>query len=117
MNTPLIIAANDSLRGRLYAPNPYDQGSSYSHWDEVTYRTGTVNALMSPQFARAEAIHNPGPMMLGLFNDMGWVGNTIAHKRLKDSEDLVNPLAFNIKVLVTMALILPLSNLCTRMEI
>lgn len=98
MNTPSIIAVNDSLRGRLYAPNPYDEGSSYSHWDEVTYRTGTVNALMSPQFARAEAIHNPGPMMLGLFNDMGWVGNTIAHKRLKDSEDLVNPLAFNVKV-------------------
>jgi hypothetical protein len=98
MNSPSIIAVNDSLRARLYAPNPYDQGSSYSHWDEVTYRTGTVNALMSPQFARAEAIHNPGPIMLGFFNDMGWIGNTISHKRLKDTEDLVNPLSFAVKV-------------------
>lgn len=56
---------------RLYTPNPWNPGSSYSHLDEADFRN-SVNALMIPRIARAFAIHTPGPLLCGMFSDMGW---------------------------------------------
>lgn len=70
--------ANNSLNGfgvfhraKLFTPNPYRQGSSYSHVDLNTFNR-TVNALMVPNIASAFAVHSPGPLMCGIFSDMGW---------------------------------------------
>jgi hypothetical protein len=63
---------NQNVRPRLYAPTPWDSGSSYSHWDERSYTTGNRNALMTPAIAAATAIHTPGLTTLGFFQDMGW---------------------------------------------
>lgn len=57
---------------RLFAPNPFQEGSSYSHLDETTYPAGTANALMTPVLHPREVAHSPGPIMLGMFRDMGW---------------------------------------------
>jgi len=59
-------------RARLYSPNPWQEGSSNSHFDERTYAAGTVNALMTPVLNNGEAIHAPGPAMLAVFRDIGW---------------------------------------------
>jgi hypothetical protein len=67
-----VTAANGGSRARLYAPSPWEQGSSNSHFDENTYPTGTVNALMTPFLDNGESIHEPGPLTLALFRDIGW---------------------------------------------
>ncbi len=55
----------------LFAPDPFQEGSSYSHLDEDTY-LGGPNALMTPALPSGVAVHSPGPIMLGMFQDMGW---------------------------------------------
>ena len=67
--------ANSGTRPKLFAPTWWIQGSSYAHLDEETFRSGNPNSLMTPYFARAEAIHNPGSIALGMFEDMGWTIN------------------------------------------
>jgi len=57
---------------RIYAPNNWNGGSSYSHLNESTYSFGNENSLMTPFIGSAEAIHDPGPAMRGMFQDMGW---------------------------------------------
>lgn len=64
-------SANNEMRVPLYSPEPYTQGSSYSHLDQQNF-TGTPNALMRPQLERGLAAHSPGPVTCGLFRDMGW---------------------------------------------
>jgi hypothetical protein len=56
----------------LYAPATWEQGSSYSHLDETTYPAGNPNSLMTPQLGMGEAIHDPGPICMAIFSDMGW---------------------------------------------
>jgi hypothetical protein len=65
-------AANAGAAPRLYAPASWQQGSSYSHLDEATYPAGNVNSLMTPQIGYNESIHDPGPITLGMFKDLGW---------------------------------------------
>jgi hypothetical protein len=65
-------AANGGARPRLYAPNPWEGGSSISHLDETVYGTGTVNSLMTPVLSNQEVVHDPGPLTRGIFRDMGW---------------------------------------------
>lgn len=64
--------ANGGNRPRIYAPGSWNGGSSYSHLNEGTYPSGSINSLMTPFIAAAEAIHDPGPIVLGMFADMGW---------------------------------------------
>jgi len=65
-------AAGGGAPVRLYAPNPFQSGSSYSHLDESSYPRGSANALMTPQLSAGEAIHDPGPIALGMLSDMGY---------------------------------------------
>jgi hypothetical protein len=69
-------AANSGTRPSLYAPGSFQNGSSYSHLDENTYPPGNLNSLMTPFIGFAEVIHTPGPIMLGMFTDMGWGNQT-----------------------------------------
>ncbi len=64
--------ANGGTQPKLYAPATYSNGSSLSHWNESTFPSTNINALMTPQIGPGQAIHNPGPITLGLFEDMGW---------------------------------------------
>ncbi|HCZ07973.1 MAG TPA: hypothetical protein DHV07_02405 [Flavobacteriales bacterium] len=57
---------------KLYAPSFWEQGSSYSHFDESTYPAGNAHSLMTPQIGNGEAIHSPGAMCLGVLEDIGW---------------------------------------------
>lgn len=70
-NSPLAIQENGGVAPKTFAPSTFNPGSTYSHWDESTFN-GTPNALMTPQFGRGEAIHDPGTITLGFMEDMGW---------------------------------------------
>ena len=65
-------SANGGVRPRLYAPGTWSQGSSYSHLNEATYPAGNPNSLMTHAIGAAEAIHDPGPIVRGIFADEGW---------------------------------------------
>ena len=70
-NGPTAVAANGGNAPRLFSPNPWQPGSSYSHLDEATFNN-TVNALMTPALANGESLHYPGPVGLGMLADIGW---------------------------------------------
>ncbi len=59
-------------RAKLYAPSAWNGGSSNSHLDETAYPAATQNALMTPYLANGEVIHDPGPVALAIFRDIGW---------------------------------------------
>ncbi|MDE0682969.1 MAG: cadherin domain-containing protein, partial [Candidatus Poribacteria bacterium] len=67
--------ANGGILPHLYAPSSWEEGSSYTHLDEITFPAGTPNSLMTPHHDYQEAIHNPGPITLGMLEDMGWIIN------------------------------------------
>lgn len=68
-------AANGGVRPKLYAPGSWTPGSSYSHLDETTYGLGNVNSLMTPQISAQEVMRTPGPIVVGMFRDMGWIAS------------------------------------------
>lgn len=63
-------AANGGSSARLYAPDPWEEGSSYSHLHDDYDRT--VNALMTHSLRRGTSLHDPGPVARGMLLDMGW---------------------------------------------
>lgn len=88
-NSPLAAAVNPTpgdKRPRLYAPTPYSNGSSISHLDENTYPAGTENSLMTYAIGAKESIHDPGPLVRKMFDEMGWFITAIRHTPLRDSE-------------------------------
>ena len=56
----------------IYAPDPWEPGASFSHLREDMYLWNDPNALMTPNLNTGEAIHDPGPIVMGMFADMGW---------------------------------------------
>lgn len=67
-----LLVRNGSQPARLSTPSFWSDGSSYTHLDSSLYSGGN-NALMTPSVGTGTAIHHPGPIVLGLFKDMGWI--------------------------------------------
>ncbi|MCW5592007.1 MAG: pre-peptidase C-terminal domain-containing protein [Burkholderiales bacterium] len=68
-------AANGGADPRvpLYAPATWNGGSSYSHLAEsFNTSSGGVNSLMTYSLPSGDSIHDPGPVTLGIFRDLGW---------------------------------------------
>jgi hypothetical protein len=68
---PAVYAGADPLgRALVYTPNPFQGGSSVSHWDTIA----TPNQLMEPAI-NADLTHSvtvPQDMTLPLLKDIGW---------------------------------------------
>lgn len=75
VNGSFAVAGLGGTQPELFAPFPYQGGSSYSHWDEATFPAGDPNSLMTPQAGSAESIFDIGDATRGFFRDMGWVLN------------------------------------------
>lgn len=86
-NSTTATARNGS-RPRLFAPATWSNGSSIAHLNEKTYPAGNENSLMSPQIGQNEVMHDPGPITLDMFGDMGWEYTYIQHENLPNSEDI-----------------------------
>lgn len=78
ISNDLFLAGDHTTAGgrgnaaKLYAPTTWHLGTSLSHLDEVTYPAGDVNSLMTPYINWAESVHDPGPITMGVFQDLGW---------------------------------------------
>jgi len=74
---PISKQINLNNLPKLYAPSPFDGGSSIAHLDEETFPAGNSNSLLSPQLGMAESIHSPGELGLALLQDLGWNVNRL----------------------------------------
>lgn len=82
------VLSASSADPRIFAPNPYQPGSSISHVDEGTYEN-TPNALMTPYVERGKVTHGVGPIARGILYEMGWLNTFIDHDPFGDQESLV----------------------------
>ena len=70
---PKTLTANGgSSPVLLWAPEEYSGSSSVAHLDEHAYPPGTPNELMNPSQPSGMAIHDPGPIVLAMLEDMLW---------------------------------------------
>lgn len=93
-NSEIAKDRNESFFPPIFAPDPYNPGSSISHLDESSYPAGDPNSLMTPQIGQAEAIHDPGEVLYGMMIDMGWEYAFFNHQSLLDTEDESSNLSF-----------------------
>ena len=56
---------------KLYMPNPYVGGSTFSHLDDATF-DGTLDNLMTHAIANGEMAREPGPVTCGMMEDQLW---------------------------------------------
>ncbi len=67
-----VRRANGGQPAKIFAPNPFQGGSSYSHLNENTFPQGNPHSLMTPFLGRGETIRNPGGITQGILRDSGW---------------------------------------------
>lgn len=97
--SPIAQSVYGGQSPKLYAPGPdFDHGSSISHLNEYTFPSGTQNALMTPFIGKGEAVHDPGPIMMAILAEIGWVHTYIEHDTLKDAETLDIPFTVTTSV-------------------
>lgn len=65
-----LAGADRSGRVMLYTPNPFQPGSSVSHWDTSAFR----NLLMEPSINAdlTQSVMPPQDLTLPMFRDIGW---------------------------------------------
>jgi hypothetical protein len=63
------LTANGGQAIKLYAPNPYEEGSNYSHIDPSQ---AGIGGLYYPSLADATFFPGPTKQELGIFHDVGW---------------------------------------------
>ncbi len=70
LNTSQYAGADVFGRALLYTPNPYQRGSSVSHWDTIAF----PNQLMEPAINRdlLHSVTKPADLTFELRKDIGW---------------------------------------------
>jgi hypothetical protein len=68
---PNAVAGGGGQRTQIYAPNPWSDGSSYSHLDYNAY-VMTWDNLMVYALGAQNVRHLVGPRTQGMLKDMGW---------------------------------------------
>ncbi len=98
-NSLISVVNNAGLRPKLYAPSTYNDGSSIYHLNDATYPPESGNSLMTHSVSYGEAVHNPGPIVMGMFADWGWIHTRFDHEPIIDAEDLAQPFTVITKIL------------------
>ena len=65
-------------RAKIFAPNPFDPGSSISHVDEATFNN-SPNSLMTPSSSAGEVERDAG-IANDMMYDMGWLYTHLLHE-------------------------------------
>lgn len=94
---PGVVEFN-KVRGQLYSPTSFVEGSSIYHLEQAEYPVGNENALMIPQLGFGEVTRSIGPIVKGVFKDIGWYGSSIYAEEAKDTEDTGNDFIFEAKL-------------------
>jgi hypothetical protein len=99
----LSTIANGGNSVPLYAPGTWNGGSSYSHLGEIYNRT--ENAMMTWSIGWGEVEHHPGPVMLAMFAEMGWMNVFFEHNPLTDLKKMNEPLIVEAEIFSDSSLI------------
>jgi len=75
---PNATASNGGSSPRIYAPSPFEGGSSLHHFNEVSFPHSSGNGVFTPFMATNEVDHSPGPLLLAALTDIGWSVNLTA---------------------------------------
>ncbi|NQU53182.1 MAG: T9SS type A sorting domain-containing protein [Bacteroidetes bacterium] len=86
-------ATKNGIKPRLYAPTTFNDGSSIYHLNDATY----PNDLMTHAIGKAEAVHDPGPLVSGIIADLGWKHMFITLDKPKDMEH-AKPITFKVSI-------------------
>ena len=95
--SPSAAYVNKGFNPRLFVPETWDRGSSIYHLNDATYPAISGNSLMTHAIAKGESVHNPGPLTLGIMDDIGWKTMAINFEKPKDVEQ-VEPIEFNMTI-------------------
>jgi hypothetical protein len=95
-NSPVVLS-EESNRPRLYAPSEWDNGSSLYHLNGASYPSTNINSLMTQSIGRGTAIHNPGPLTMGILADLGWKNTWIDLTPVKDREE-ISPVKVEVRL-------------------
>lgn len=87
-NNVFINTPSSTIKSRLYAPIPFNDGSSIAHLSPTANPQGTANSLMRPFINVNEVNHDPGPVVNTIFKDLGWVTTYIDHDHLDNQENI-----------------------------
>ena len=74
---PNATSANWGNNPKMSAPSTYAYGSSLQHFDNNTFPLSGGNSMMTPSISTSEAEHNPGGILLGALQDIGWTTNVV----------------------------------------
>jgi hypothetical protein len=83
----------------VYAPNPYDDGSSLAHWVMGGKITG--NAVMEPQCSNGEMVREYAPVDLGALQDIGYAMKELSFTKLPAGGWFEEGANINLEVAVT----------------
>jgi hypothetical protein len=67
---PLGVAANNGVKPKLYSPSAYEDGSSITHLDEATFKSTSLDSVMTPVLDPGEVFRSPGAIALAMIDDM-----------------------------------------------
>lgn len=95
--SPILSINNGNQRATLYSPPAFSGGSSTAHVDQDTYE-GTINGLMTPSANPGVSEFDPGPIMLSMFADMGWVHTSIKPDTIRSTETVVSSVTVKAKI-------------------
>lgn len=84
------VLMNDGVKPKMYAPSTFSLGSSLLHLNESTYPAGNINELMTPFAGPSNAVHDPGPIVMGILKDIGWnVNYTVGIENITVSNESI----------------------------
>jgi len=84
------VLMNNGIKPKMYAPSTFSLGSSLLHLNESSYPAGNINELMTPFAGPSNAIHDPGPIVMGILKDIGWnVNYTVGIENIAVSNESI----------------------------
>jgi hypothetical protein len=95
--SPSAAYVNNGKNPRLYVPTTWDSGSSIYHLNDGTYPPSSGNSLMTHAISKGESVHDPGPLTMGIMDDIGWNNIVINFEKPYDTEQ-VEPIEFKMIV-------------------
>ncbi|MEP7129240.1 MAG: T9SS type A sorting domain-containing protein, partial [Chitinophagales bacterium] len=85
------LLMNGGVKPRMYAPTTFSLGSSLLHLNESTFPAGNINELMTPFAGASNAVHDPGPIVMGILKDIGWnVNYNVGMENISSSENSIS---------------------------
>lgn len=72
---PNATISNGGNFPRIFAPSPYENGSSLHHFNEASFNAATGNGLFTPYMTTSEVQQTPGPLLMAALTDIGWNTN------------------------------------------